>query len=58
MKYKITDCRDSRDCQIEMDALFSNQPGAKNDWNKLTQAEKKRYFKLRDRQDKFREKGK
>jgi hypothetical protein len=58
MRYKITDCRDSNDCQIAMDDLFSNKPGAKNDWNKLTQTEKKRYFKLRNRQDKFREKGK
>jgi hypothetical protein len=49
-EYKVTDCADSRDCQIEIDALTDN--GFKP-WSKLTQAEKKRYFRLKRRQEKF-----
>ena len=57
-EYKVTDCLDSRDCQIAMDEIFSNQPGAKNNFSKLTQQEKTRYFRLKRRQDKFIRQGK
>jgi len=57
-EYKVTDCLDSRDCQIAMDEIFSNNPGAKNDFSKLTQKEKTRYFRLKRRQVKFIQQGK
>lgn len=57
-EYKVTDCLDSKDCQLAMDEIFSNQPGAKNDFSKLTQKEKTRYFRLKRRQDKFIQQGK
>lgn len=57
-EYKVTDCKDSNDCQIEMDALYSTNPGAKKNFSDLTQAEKSRYFKLKKRKEKFIRMGK
>jgi LEA14-like dessication related protein len=54
-EYKVTDCMDSNDCQIEIDSLldYGNKP-----FSKLTQSEKSRYFKLKKRQEKFQKQGK
>jgi hypothetical protein len=54
-EYKVTDCLDSRDCQIEIDSLTQN--GNKS-FLDFTESEKKRYFRLKRRQDKFIQQGK
>jgi LEA14-like dessication related protein len=54
-EYKVTDCKDSRDCQIEIDSLLDY---GNKQWSKLTQSEKNRYFRLKKRQEKFQKEGK
>jgi LEA14-like dessication related protein len=52
-EYKVTDCMDSRDCDIEIQALLNSKP-----YFNFTAAEKKRYFRLQKRRDKFIKQGK
>jgi LEA14-like dessication related protein len=54
-EYKVTDCMDSKDCQIEIDSLLDY---GNKQWSKLTQSEKDRYFRLKRRQEKFQKEGK